>query len=61
MAVADVEFGPQEFDTPERRAEGERLEFSVWNYLDDLTPVGQLNRARRVVYPASQRLRRDSD
>jgi Catalase len=61
VPVADVEFEPQEFDTAERREEGEALEFSVWNCLDDSTPVGQLNRARRVVYAASQRLRRSAD
>jgi hypothetical protein len=61
VPVADIEFEPQEFDTPERRDEGEALEFSVWNCLDDSTPVGQLNRARRVVYAASQRLRRGAD
>jgi hypothetical protein len=61
VPVADIEVAPQEFDTPDRAQEGERLTFSVWNCLDDSTPVGQLNRARRVVYPASQRLRRGAD
>jgi hypothetical protein len=61
VPVADIEFERQEFDTPERKEEGEGLEFSVWNCLDDSTPVGQLNRARRVVYAASQRLRRGAD
>jgi hypothetical protein len=54
MAVADVEFGPQEFDTPERRAEGERLEFSVWNYVDDSTPWGSsIGLAGWSIRPAS--------
>lgn len=45
------------FDTPARMAFCENLSFNPWNAHPDLRPMGQINRARRVVYDEISRLR----
>jgi hypothetical protein len=55
--VATIEIDAQEFDFPERWEWGNRLSFSPWHALDEHRPLGGINRARRLVYPASSDLR----
>ncbi|MCC5936637.1 MAG: catalase [Lunatimonas sp.] len=50
IPVALLTLPKQVFDTPERHAFGESLEFSPWMGLVDHEPVGEINLARRVVY-----------
>ncbi|WP_209330126.1 catalase [Lunatimonas salinarum] len=50
IPVAKLSLPKQVFDTPERRAFGESLEFSPWMGLVDHEPVGEINLARRAVY-----------
>ena len=58
VRVARLRIPVQRFDTPERRRAGDQMEFNPWNCTPGSVPVGQLNRARGVVYPASQAGRR---
>ena len=51
--VATIEIDAQEFDFPERWEWGNKLSFSPWHALDEHRPLGGINRARKVVYPAS--------
>jgi hypothetical protein len=55
--VATIEIDAQDFDSPARREWGNKLSFSPWHALDDHRPLGGINRARKVVYPASSTLR----
>ncbi|NHE56588.1 catalase family protein [Cyclobacterium plantarum] len=50
VPLASLNIPKQDFDTEERRAMGEKMEFSPWIGLEDHTPVGGINRARRRVY-----------
>ena len=47
--VARITIPPQDFDTPERNEMCENLTFSPWNSTKELRPLGNLNRARKVV------------
>jgi hypothetical protein len=55
--VATIEIDAQDFDFPARWEWGNKLSFSPWHALDEHRPLGGINRARRVVYPASLGLR----
>jgi hypothetical protein len=55
--VASIEINAQEFDFPARWAWGNSLSFSPWHALDEHRPLGGINRARKIVYPASADLR----
>ena len=55
--VATIEIDAQEFDFPERWEWGNKLSFSPWHALAEHRPLGGINRARKVVYPASSKLR----
>ena len=55
--VATIEIDAQDFDFPERWEWGNKLSFSPWHALDEHRPLGGINRARKVVYPASSKLR----
>jgi hypothetical protein len=57
VPVADIRIAPQTFDTPERNAYCENLSYSPWHAVPDLRPAGSINRIRRAVYLAIQRLR----
>lgn len=50
IPLATLTLPLQNFDTPERIALGEKMEFSPWIGLKDHAPVGGINRARRRVY-----------
>ena len=51
--VATIEIDAQEFDFPARWEWGNKLSFSPWHALDEHRPLGGINRARKIVYPAS--------
>jgi hypothetical protein len=55
--VATIEIDTQDFDFPARWEWGNKLSFSPWHALDEHRPLGGINRARRIVYPASYDLR----
>ncbi len=55
--VASIEIAAQDFDFPERWEWGNKLSYSPWHALAEHRPLGGINRARKVVYPASSRLR----
>jgi hypothetical protein len=48
----------QDFDTPDKRLDGERMMFNPWNCLPEHRPVGSINRMRLAVYLASLQVRR---
>jgi len=56
--LAELEIPAQTFATPERDSFGEKLAFDPWRVPDEHRPLGGLNRARRVAYPAGAALRR---
>lgn len=53
IPVARITIPPQDFDTPEQMTFCENLSFAPWHALPEHRPVGQFNRLRRYVYPAS--------
>ena len=55
--VATIEIDAQDFDFPARWDWGNKLSFSPWHALDEHRPLGGINRARKIVYPASYDLR----
>ena len=55
--VATIEIDAQDFDFPARWEWGNKLSFSPWHALDEHRPLGGINRARKIVYPASFDLR----
>jgi mono/diheme cytochrome c family protein len=55
--VATIEIDAQDFDFRERWEWGNELSFSPWHALEDHRPLGGINRARKIVYPASSKLR----
>jgi hypothetical protein len=55
--VATIEIDAQDFDFPARWEWGNKLSFSPWHALEEHRPLGGINRARRIVYPASHDLR----
>jgi mono/diheme cytochrome c family protein len=55
--VATIEIDAQDFDFPARWDWGNKLSFSPWHALDEHRPLGGINRARKIVYPASFNLR----
>lgn len=57
VKVATLTIAPQEFDTPELRSRGEAAVFSPWHALAEHRPIGGINRARRLAYAESARLR----
>jgi hypothetical protein len=58
--VATIEIDAQEFDFPDRWNWGNRLSFSPWHALEEHRPLGGINRARKLVYPASSKLRHEN-
>ena len=55
--VATIEISAQEFDFPERETWGNALSYTPWHALKEHRPLGGINRARKVIYPASSKLR----
>lgn len=60
VRVATITIGPQTFDTPERMRECEDASFDPWHALADHRPLGNVNRARKAVYEASLKARREA-
>lgn len=50
--IADLEILADGFGTPEQEELGERMSFNPWNALAAHRPLGNLNRARKLVYRA---------
>ena len=59
IPVARISIPAQIFDTPEQMAFCENLAFAPWHALPDHRPIGQFNRIRQHVYPASSNYRHD--
>jgi hypothetical protein len=57
--VATLHIPAQRFDTIHKRELAERLSFSAWHSLPDHRPIGGINRARRHIYVALARRRRE--
>ncbi len=51
----------EDFDTPERNAFCENLNFNPWHTHPDLRPMGQINRVRRLVYDEISRYRHNKN
>ncbi len=59
--VATISIGAQDPTTEEQRAAAEAWTFNPWNALRDHRPLGSLNRARLLVYRASQIFRNENE
>ncbi len=57
IPVAKIRIPGQLFDTPEQMTFCENLSFAPWHALPEHQPIGQFNRMRRHVYPASANYR----
>jgi catalase len=57
ITVAQVVFPAQTFDSTEQMQACNDMAFDPWNHHPDFRPIGNMNRARQVVYPSSQWLR----
>lgn len=57
VPVAKLEIPRQEFDSPGQRAFARRLSYNPWHAIAAHRPLGNLNRARRVIYSELSRLR----
>ena len=53
IPVAKIRIPSQVFNTPEQMQFCEDLAFAPWHALPEHQPIGQFNRIRRYVYPAS--------
>lgn len=50
IKVATLKLPRQKFNSPEQKAFGDALSFSPWHCLPEHTPLGSVNRARKIVY-----------
>ena len=50
IKVATIKIPMQEFDNEAQQAFGDQLSFNPWRCLAEHTPLGNLNRARKIVY-----------
>jgi len=57
--VATIHIPKQEFDTPEQNKFCENLSFTPWHALPEHTPLGAVNRMRKVIYENISRVRHD--
>ena len=57
--VATIRIPSQTFDTPEQLKIAENLSFTPWHSLPEHTPLGSINRARRVVYEIISKFRHE--
>ena len=58
--VAELTIAAQDFNTAERDAFGEALSFNPWHSLAAHRPLGGLNRARKIAYELSSKLRHET-
>ncbi len=57
--VATIRIPAQTFDTEEQMKIAENLSFTPWHSLPEHTPLGSINRARRVVYEIISKYRHE--
>jgi hypothetical protein len=57
VRVATITIDAQTFDTPDQMTMVSNLTWNPWHALPEHTPLGGINRCRRVMYPASARAR----
>jgi len=57
LPIARVVFPAQTFDSTEQMQACEEMSFSPWHSVNELRPLGNMNRARKEVYPASASFR----
>jgi hypothetical protein len=57
VPVARIRIPAQRFDAPDQLEACERTAFNPWNALREHRPLGNMNRARRRIYPALAGLR----
>lgn len=55
--LATIRIPIQTFDTPEQREFGDNLSFNVWHSLPEHRPIGNFNRARKIIYEKMYRFR----
>jgi hypothetical protein len=58
VSIGTIRIPRQNFLTPDRVFDGERMMFSPWNCLQQHRPLGSINRMRLAVYLASLQVRR---
>jgi hypothetical protein len=58
VSIGEIRIPRQNFLTPDRVFDGERMMFSPWNCLQQHRPLGSINRMRLAVYLASLQVRR---
>lgn len=61
IKVATITIHDEEFASDKRNGLAENIAFSPWNALPEHTPLGGINRARRPIYQASQKLRHETN
>ena len=59
--VADVIFPKQDISRRNQATYGENLSWNIWRVTEDHRPVGSIADARRAVYEAAARLRRNTN
>ena len=57
IKLATITIEPQTLDTLKDKQDPETLSFNPWHALPEHRPLGGINRARRVIYPASSEVR----
>ncbi len=57
IKVATIKIPKQEFNSDSQKAFGDQLSFTPWHCLPQHTPLGSVNRARRVVYHTLSKFR----
>ncbi len=57
VKVATLRIPPQEFSTPGRALEARRMTFNPWHAIAAHRPLGNQNRARRLIYLETSRVR----
>jgi hypothetical protein len=50
IKMATIRIPTQVFDTPERQEFGDNLSFNAWHALPEHQPLGNFNRARKIIY-----------
>lgn len=57
--IATLTLPPQDFTSPEQYAFGEHLSYTPWHCMPDHQPLGGIQRCRKNLYEASQKLRHE--
>jgi hypothetical protein len=61
IRLATISIYPQKFDSVDQMNFAENLSWNPWNSLPPHSPLGGINRARRILYPDSQELRHNTN